>query len=100
MGHQSAARFKTLSFALLSAVFLAAFAGPTRAQFLVVGNDNKSDGLGKNTVAIFSIANPATPKLLTELPLENSISGAPTNLAVTPNNQIALVANATHATLV
>jgi DNA-binding beta-propeller fold protein YncE len=100
MRHQTAALVRTLLFTFLSSVFLIGFAGPTWAQFLIVGNDNKRDGPGKDTIAIFSIANPGAPKLLTELPLENSISGPPTNMAITPDDQIALVANATHATLV
>ena len=36
---------------------------------------------------------PANPKIVANLPLMNSIFGPPTNLAITPNGQLALVAN-------
>ena len=37
--------------------------------------------------------NPANPRIVANLPLMNSIFGPPTNLAITPNGQLALVAN-------
>ena len=97
MGRMIVARYAEA--ALTAAILLGPLALPANAQFLLVGNDNKSSGIGKDTIAIFSIANPAAPKLLTELPLENSIAGPPTNLAVVPGDKIALVANAQHATV-
>lgn len=36
---------------------------------------------------------PANPKIVANLPLMNSVFGPPTNLAITPNGQLALVAN-------
>ena len=36
---------------------------------------------------------PASPKIVGSLPLMNSIFGPPTNLAITPNGQLGLVAN-------
>jgi DNA-binding beta-propeller fold protein YncE len=71
---------------------------------MVVGLDNKAtwgeDGKlqmtapGKDLVAIVDIGtDPANPKVVTTLPLTNSIFGPPTNLAITPNGQLALVAN-------
>jgi DNA-binding beta-propeller fold protein YncE len=36
---------------------------------------------------------PANPKIVANLPLMNSIFGPPTNLAITPNGQLTLVAN-------
>src|SRR5262249_5238908 len=68
------------------------------AQFIVMGNDNKNDGLGKDQVMIFDIANSGAPKVVATLNLENSVAGPPTNVAVVPGNRIALVANALHAT--
>ena len=48
---------------------------------------------GKDTVTIVSIHDAAHPKIVASLPLENSIIGPPTNLAITPDNKLALVAN-------
>jgi hypothetical protein len=45
---------------------------------------------GKDTVSIIDIANPANPRIVANLPLENSIIGPPTNLAITPDNKLAL----------
>jgi hypothetical protein len=56
MRHQTATLVRSHLLAFLSSAFLIGFAGPTRAQFLIVGNDNKkADGIGKDTIAIFSI---------------------------------------------
>jgi len=74
-----------------------------QAQFMVVGNDEKvwwddagkqiNQAPSKDTVGIYDIKSPATPKLLATLQLENSIFGPPVNIAVTPSGDIALVAN-------
>jgi DNA-binding beta-propeller fold protein YncE len=74
-----------------------------QAQFMVVGNDEKvwwddagkpiNQAPGKDTIGVYDIKSPATPKLLATLQLENSIFGPPVNLAVTPSGDIALVAN-------
>jgi DNA-binding beta-propeller fold protein YncE len=75
-----------------------------QAQVLVVGNDEKmiwdesgtivNQAPGKDTVSIYDLkASPAAPKLLASLPLENSILGPPTNIAIAPSGEIALVAN-------
>lgn len=91
---------KIFSAAVLAAIMVCA--GAAQAQFLVVGNDEKlafRDGKpvlslpGKDTVTIVSIRDRAKPKIVVSLPLENSIVGPPTNLAVTPDNKLALVAN-------
>jgi DNA-binding beta-propeller fold protein YncE len=71
---------------------------------MVVGIDNKvtwgDDGKvqnlapGKDSVTIVDIGtDPANPRIVANLPLMNSIFGPPTNLAITPNGQLALVAN-------
>jgi DNA-binding beta-propeller fold protein YncE len=77
------------------------------AQFLVVGNDEKiswdDKGTaiigppGKDTVSILDIKNAAAPKIVVSLPLQNSVFGPPTNLAITPDNALALVANSVEA---
>ncbi len=73
-----------------------------QTQYLIIGNDQKlafSDGKpvlsppGKDTVSIVDVSNGATPRLIANLPLENSIIGPPTNLAITPDEKLALVAN-------
>ncbi|HYL32825.1 MAG TPA: YncE family protein [Stellaceae bacterium] len=92
---------KIFSAAVLAAVMVCA--GAAQAQYLIVGNDEKAvyDDAGKlklslpgkDTVTIINIRDPAHPKIVANLPLENSIVGPPTNLAVTPDNKLALVAN-------
>jgi DNA-binding beta-propeller fold protein YncE len=86
---------------------LAAWPLAASAQFLVVGNDEKvtwdDKGAvvlsppGKDTVSIVDIRNPAAPNVTANLPLQNSVFGPPTNLAVTPDNRLALVANSVEA---
>ena len=97
-------------FALLTAAaLLAACATDERMssgkpEYMAVGIDNKitwgDDGKpqffppGKDSVTIVDIgSDPANPRIVANLPLMNSIFGPPTNLAITPNGQIALVAN-------
>jgi DNA-binding beta-propeller fold protein YncE len=49
---------------------------------------------GKDHVLVVDIGtDPLAPKVIANLPLMNSIFGPPTNLAITPNQQLALVAN-------
>jgi len=73
------------------------------APFMIVGNDEKvlSDDKGKpiisptgnDTVQIIDVAKPMAPKIVATLRLENSIVGPPVNLAIAPDNSIALVAD-------
>jgi DNA-binding beta-propeller fold protein YncE len=69
---------------------------------LIVGNDEKvafNDGKpvlslpGKDTVSIIDIGDRAKPRIVVNLPLENSVFGPPTDLAITPDGKLALVAN-------
>jgi DNA-binding beta-propeller fold protein YncE len=49
---------------------------------------------GKDTVSVIDIGtDPLAPRILANLPLMNSIFGPPTNLAITPDQSLALVAN-------
>jgi DNA-binding beta-propeller fold protein YncE len=77
---------------------------PGKPEYMVVGIDNKTmwgdDGKvqftapGKDSVTIVDIGtDPASPKIVVSLPLMNSVFGPPTNLSITPNGQLALVAN-------
>jgi len=86
-----------------AAATLLVLAGPTRAQLLITGNDEKvsfdENGktirhpAGKDTVSIIDIADPVKPRILANLPLMNTITGPPVNLAITPDRHLALVAN-------
>lgn len=73
------------------------------AQTLIVGNDEKPgwDESGKpitrepghDTLSVIDISKPEMPQITTTISLINSIAGPPTNLAVSPSGEIALVAN-------
>jgi DNA-binding beta-propeller fold protein YncE len=91
----------------LPIVLLAGCAGappaPGARELVIVGNDQKvswdESGKqvllppGKDSVSIIDIADRLNPKILVTLPLSNSIVGPPTNLAITPDQKLALVAN-------
>src|SRR5712692_8587661 len=88
----------------VAAVFVLALAsGAARAQLMIVGNDEKitfgADGksvpheAGHDTLSVIDISKPATLNIVATIPLDNSIVGPPTNLAITPSRDIALVAN-------
>jgi DNA-binding beta-propeller fold protein YncE len=81
-----------------------ALANESRAQLLITGNDEKvsfdentgktiTHPAGKDTVSIIDIADPAKAKIIVNLPLMNTITGPPVNLAITPDRHLALVAN-------
>jgi DNA-binding beta-propeller fold protein YncE len=84
-------------------VLVAATTPLLASPYLIVGNDEKfsldSTGkvvvqpTGKDTVVILDLAKAEAPKVVATLPLENSIVGPPTNLAIAPNGSIALVAD-------
>jgi DNA-binding beta-propeller fold protein YncE len=73
------------------------------APYMIVGNDEKvlSDDQGKpvlslpgkDSVQIVDLAKPEAPRIVATLQLENSIVGPPTNLAISPDGSIALVAD-------
>ena len=75
----------------------------TQAQFLVIGDDNKlhwDDAgkpvltePGKDEVVIVDIKNRQSPTIVATLPLMNTVIGPPTNLAIVPDESLALVAN-------
>jgi DNA-binding beta-propeller fold protein YncE len=78
-------------------------AGVARAQMLITGNDEKvwfdetgktvNQPPGKDTVSIIDIREPAKPRIVANLPLMNTIIGPPVNLAISPDQHLALVAN-------
>ncbi len=77
------------------------------AQIMAVGIDRKfayddkaiRQALepGHDEVMFFDIRDPASPRMVGSVQLENSILGPPTNLAVVPDQSIALIANAVHS---
>jgi DNA-binding beta-propeller fold protein YncE len=48
---------------------------------------------GKDAVLVMDVSNPAKPKIRASLPLTNSLLGPPTNLQITPDGKLGLVAN-------
>ncbi|HEX3756411.1 MAG TPA: YncE family protein [Rhizomicrobium sp.] len=48
---------------------------------------------GHDRVLVLDASNPARPKIVGSLPLSNSIQGPPTNLQITPNGSLGLVAS-------
>ena len=75
-----------------------------KRELMIVGNDEKVswDAAGRNvllppgkdSVMVLDIGtNPLEPRVVASLPLMNSIFGPPTNLAITPDEGLALVAN-------
>ena len=72
-------------------------------ELMIVGNDEKvtwdESGKqvilppGKDSVSILDISERMNPRIVVNLPLMNSIVGPPTNVAITPDQKLALVAN-------
>lgn len=89
---------------IAAAVAIVALGGIAKAQqLMIVGNDQKphfSDGKntmgegGHDTLTVVDISKPAAARIVATIPLDNSIIGPPTNLAITPKADLALVANA------
>ena len=85
-------------------LILLAFPCLAAAQLMIIGNDEKAafgdagqvvlSAPGKDTVSIVDIGtNPESPRIIANLPLMNSVFGPPTNLAITPDERLAIVAN-------
>jgi len=75
-----------------------------KRELVVVGMDEKSSfdaaggfnqgAPGKDAVAIIDVGtDPMSPRLVANLPLMNTVIGPPTNLAITPDQSLALVVN-------
>jgi DNA-binding beta-propeller fold protein YncE len=102
------AKMRMLAIPLLClSVMAGCTTAPTMAgkrQLMIVGNDEKQSwddagkavigAPGRDTVSVIDIGtDPLAPKILVNLPLANTIVGPPTNLAITPDAGLALVAN-------
>ncbi len=91
------------AFWLAVGLVLVGLAAVGQAQHLVIGLDNKIDiddagkqvprPPGKDAVPIVDIHSREAPRIVGTLPLMNSLLGPPTNLAITPDDHVALVAN-------
>ncbi len=89
--------------AFLLLLVFSAFPRVADAQLMIIGNDEKvtvNDAgafvfgpPGKDTISIVDISNREAPKVVTNLPLMNSIVGPPVNLGITPDERLAIVAN-------
>jgi hypothetical protein len=75
-------------------------------EIMAVGLDGKfayEDGKrialepGHDSVLFYELKNPAKPGKIGEIALENSIVGPPTNIAITPDQHLALIANSMHS---
>src|SRR5580704_4205474 len=96
--------YRTAGFALAATLLCGASFNHAHAKpFMIVGIDEKvtweDDGKtilsmpGKDSVLIVDLANPEDPRIVTSLPLENSVVGPPVNLDIDSTGSIALVAN-------
>jgi DNA-binding beta-propeller fold protein YncE len=92
--------------ALLTSCGLLAAATATQAvagtHDILIGLDEKitydangqvNGAPGKDAVLVVDVSNPAKPKIRASLPLMNSLLGPPTNLQITPDGKLGLVAN-------
>ncbi len=88
-------------FGHVAAALILCTTGTARAQLLISGNDEKQtyeagkavlSAPGKDTVSIIDIRDRVHPRVVATLPLANSIVGPPTNVALTPDGKLALVA--------
>jgi DNA-binding beta-propeller fold protein YncE len=92
--------------AIAGITMIAGLPVPASAQLMIIGNDQKpkfDNGAvtmqppGKDTLSIVDIAKPAEPRIVATIALDNTIIGPPTNLAITPKGDLALVANSSKA---
>ena len=96
-------QLRHLCIVVLASTAFIALSTTARTEVIVSGNDEKvlwDDAgqavflpPGKDTISFIDIADRDNPKILTSIALENSIFGPPTNLAITPNGDLALAAN-------
>lgn len=80
-----------------------AIAPPASSQILIAGSDAKVTwneqgkpvlrAPGKDTLSLIDITDREKPRIVAGLALPNSVFGPPTNIAMTPDERLALVAN-------
>jgi DNA-binding beta-propeller fold protein YncE len=81
--------------------------GVAAAQIIIVGNDEKiswdengkaiQNEPGRDSLSIVDVSKPDAPRVTATITLPNSIVGPPTNLAIHPSGEFALVANSVNA---
>jgi DNA-binding beta-propeller fold protein YncE len=95
-------RSAALALCLLSASPFACGAANAATTDILIGIDEKitydANGSvngppGKDAVVILDVTDPAKPAIRASLPLMNSLLGPPTNLQITPDGKLGLVAN-------
>jgi DNA-binding beta-propeller fold protein YncE len=106
-------RFRLSVIAAVGALVLAGCAGMSstsssasagKRELMIVANDEKQawdaagnavlSAPGRDSLSIIDIGtDPLAPKIIATLPLPNTIAGPPVNLAITPDESIAIVAN-------
>lgn len=87
----------------LAAAFLTVLASSARADLMLVGIDNKvfwdengkqvNSPPGNDAVLVMDNKDRMSPRVVASLPLMNSVFGPPVNLAITPDESLAIVAN-------
>jgi len=92
-----------IRFTIAILMLLLVFPLAASAQLMIIGNDEKVTwndagklvltAPGKDTISIVDISKRESPRIVANLPLMNSIFGPPTNLAITPDGRLAIVAN-------
>ncbi|HTY65052.1 MAG TPA: YncE family protein [Alphaproteobacteria bacterium] len=92
-----------LKAAALGLALATALGTGANAQLLISGNDEKQTWdeagkpiflpAGKDTVSIIDIKDPTKPRIVANLPLKNSVTGPPVNVAISPDQSVALVAD-------
>ena len=95
---------KLAGFVVTSSMLFAALIAHAEKSFLLNGLDTKVDFStpgkiqfvepGIDLINIMDIGDPARPRTVANLPISNSIFGPPTNLQVTPDEKLALIASA------
>jgi DNA-binding beta-propeller fold protein YncE len=91
-----------LMLCLMAALLVAAAVAKAGPNDILIGLDEKvtigQDGpvngaSGKDEVLVMDVSKPAKPVIRARLPLMNSLQGPPTNLQITPDGKLGLVAN-------
>ncbi|MFC1542027.1 YncE family protein [Candidatus Latescibacterota bacterium] len=92
----------TRLFFLMIILLTALIVNTASADLMIAGFDEKIsfvDGAmlthppGNDTVVVFDISSPRNPRIIATLDLMNSLHGPPTNLIITSDEKLALVAN-------
>jgi 6-phosphogluconolactonase (cycloisomerase 2 family) len=107
LGEEAMRSYALAGRAIVATVLLGLGSVTASAQMMIVGNDEKltwDDNAktvireqGHDTLSIIDMSKPSALRIVATIPLDNSIVGPPTNLAITPKGDIALVANSVNA---